>query len=89
MKGDYGMKYERKDPNDVRKLDEARNTSAKVLDINPRSIAIVDEVRKEYTLSEEIAILRKALAYMGCDLPEFVKYNSDIEEAKARVPSND
>lgn len=83
------MKYERKDPNDVRKLDEARNTSAKVLDNNPRSIAIVDEIRKEYTLTEEIAILRKALAHMGCDLPEFVQYNSDIEEAKARVPSND
>jgi len=84
-----GIKFEKKNPSEVRKFDDMRNTASKVADVNPHDIAVVDEIRKEYTLTQEIAIIRKALAHMGCDLPEFVEWNEAVESAKARVPSND
>lgn len=68
-----------------RAIDDARSAAAKVADINPHDIAIVDEIRKEYTLTQEIAIIRKALAHLGCDLPEFVEWNTAVESAKAKV----
>lgn len=71
-----------------RAIDDARSAAGKVADVNPHDIAIVDEIRKEYTLTQEIAIIRKALVHMGCDLPEFVKWNADVESAKARVNEN-
>ena len=80
-----GAKFEKKNPSEVRKLDDMRNATSKVADVNPHDIAVVDEIRKEYTLTQEIAIIRKALAHMGCDLPEFVEWNEAVESAKARV----
>ena len=83
-----GIKFEKKNPSEVRKLDDMRNTASKVADVNPHDIAVVDEIRKEYTLTQEIAIIRKALAHMGCDLPEFVEWNEAVETAKAKVNEN-
>ena len=80
-----GIKFEKKNPSEVRKIDDMRNTASKVADVNPHDIAVVDEIRKEYTLTQEIAIIRKALAHMGCDLPEFVEWNEAVESAKARA----
>lgn len=80
-----GAKFEKKNPSEVRKFDDMRNTASKVADVNPHDIAVVDEIRKEYTLTQEIAIIRKALAHMGCDLPEFVEWNEAVETAKTRV----
>ena len=80
-----GAKFEKKNPSEVRKIDDMRNTASKVADVNPHDIVVVDEIRKEYTLTQEIAIIRKALAHMGCDLPEFVEWNEAVESAKARV----
>ena len=80
-----GIKIEKKNPSEVRKIDDMRNTASKVADVNPHDIAVVDEIRKEYTLTQEIAIIRKALAHMGCDLPEFVEWNEAVESAKARA----
>jgi hypothetical protein len=84
MKGDYGMSLIKKNPNQ-RALDDARDAASKVADVNPHDIAIVGEIRKEYTLTQEIAIIRKSLAHMGCDLPEFVEWNNAVESAKAKV----
>ena len=83
-----GIKIEKKNPSEVRKIDDMRNTTSKVADVNPHDIAVVDEIRKEYTLTQEIAIIRKALAHMGCDLPEFVEWNEAVESAKAKVNEN-
>ncbi len=83
-----GIKFEKKNPSEVRKLDDMRNAASKVADVNPHDIAVVDEIRKEYTLTQEIAIIRKALAHMGCDLPEFVEWNEAVETAKAKVNEN-
>lgn len=83
-----GIKFEKKNPSEVRKLDDMINTASKVADVNPHDIAVVDEIRKEYTLTQEIAIIRKALAHMGCDLPEFVEWNEAVETAKAKVNEN-
>lgn len=82
------MLHSKRNPNQ-RAIDDAKDTASKVIDVKPHSIAIVNEIRKEYTLTEEIAILRKALVSMGCELPEFVQYNADIEAAKARVGENE
>jgi len=79
--------FSKRNPNQ-RAIDDARNAAAKVADVNPHDIAIVDEIRKEYSLTQEIAIIRKSLAHMGCDLPEFIEWNSAVETAKARVDEN-
>ena len=58
MKGDYGMSLIKKNPNQ-RAIDDAKDAASKVADVNPHDIAIVGEIRKEYTLTQEIAIIRK------------------------------
>ena len=79
------LKFEHKNSKEVREIDDLRNTASKVEDTEQHDIAIVSEIRKEYTLTQEIAIIRKALAHMGCDLPEFVEWNEKVEEIKNQV----
>ena len=79
------LKFEHKNSKEVREFDDLRNTASKVEDTEQHDIAIVSEIRKEYTLTQEIAIIRKALAHMGCDLPEFVEWNEKVEEIKNQV----
>lgn len=76
------LKFEHKNSKEVREIDDLRNTASKVEDVDQHDIAIVSEIRKEYSLTHEIAIIRKALAHMGCDLPEFVEWNQFVEEVK-------
>lgn len=74
----------KRNPNQ-RAIDDARDASSKVADVNPRDIAVVSEIRKDYSLTQEIAIIRKALVSLGCSLPEFVKWNDDVEKAKTNA----
>lgn len=78
------MSLVKRNPNQ-RAIDDARDAAGKVADVNPHDIAIVSEIRKEFTLTQEIAIIRKSLAHMGCDLPEFVEWNNVVEAAKSKV----
>ena len=65
-----------------RAFDDVRNATSKVEDVNPHDIAIVGEIRKEYTLTQEIAIIRKALVSLGCNLPEFIEWNAKVNQIK-------
>jgi len=78
------MQFSKRNPHQ-RELDDAKNVCSKVEDKLPHDIAIVEEIRKEYTLTQELAIIRKALVHVGCDLPEFVEFNSKVEAAKHKV----
>lgn len=64
---------------------------AKVTDTDAKSLAINDWVRKSYTLTEEIAIhrkaLRKILDKLGIEDGEFDKYDSFVEAHKEKVKS--
>lgn len=59
------------------------------LDSDDYNEKIHEEVCKKYSLSTQIAIVRKALAHLGCDLPEFVEFNSYVEEIKKASKDNE
>jgi len=54
-------------------------------DTDERCLKINEAVCKEFSLSTQIAILRKALAKMGCDDPDFVVFNNRVEEIKKEI----
>lgn len=62
---------------------------AKVTDTDPKSLAVNDWVRKNYTLTEELAIhrkaLRKILDKLGIEDEEFDKYDAFVEAHKNKV----
>lgn len=58
-------------------------------DKQERNLKINEEVCKVYSLSTQIAIIRKGLAHMGCDLDEFVAFNEFVEETKKAIDSED
>ena len=64
-------------------LERAETEFAK--DKDERYKKINEEVCKEFSLSTQIAILRKALKYMGCDEPEFLAFFDRVEEIKASI----
>jgi hypothetical protein len=78
------MEYSKRNPRQ-REFDDAKDICSKVADKLPHDKAIVEEIRKKYTLTQELAIIRKALVHMGCDLPEFIEFNSEVEAAKRKV----
>lgn len=80
--------YAKRNPNQ-KAIDDARDAASKVADMDPRDVAIVGEIRKEYTLTQEIAVIRKSLAYLGCTLPEFVEWNDRVERVKTEVGSSE
>lgn len=62
---------------------------AKVTDTDAKSLAINDWVRKNYALTEELAIhrkaLRKILDKLGIEDEEFNKYDAFVEAHKDKV----
>lgn len=62
---------------------------AKVTDTDAKSLAINEWVRKNYTLTEELAIhrkaLRKILDKLGIEDEEFDKYDAFVEAHKDKV----
>ena len=53
-----------------------------VLDSEDRNRKINEAICNEYSLSTQIAILRKAIKSMGCTEEEFVKFDKRVEEIK-------
>lgn len=50
-----------------------------------RSKEINRKVRERYSLSDELAIMRKALAKLGIDYPQLEEYNDYVEKCKQEV----
>jgi len=50
-----------------------------------RSKEINRKVRERYSLSDELAIMRKALAKLGIDYPQLEEYNAFVEQCKQEV----
>lgn len=58
-------------------------------DDDPRAVKITEHIRDDYTLTEEVGILRKTIAKLltvintnGIDISEFTEYNTKVEQAK-------
>lgn len=50
-----------------------------------RSKEINRKVRERYSLSDELAIMRKALAKLGIDYSQLEEYNDFVEQCKQEV----
>lgn len=50
-----------------------------------RSKEINRKVRERYSLSDELAIMRKALAKLGIDYSQLEEYNAFVEQCKQEV----
>ena len=53
-----------------------------VFDNDDRNRKINEAICNEYSLSTQIAILRKGLVSLGCNEKEFVEFNKRVEEIK-------
>ena len=53
-----------------------------VFDNDDRNRKINEAICNEYSLSTQIAILRKGLVSLGCSEKEFVEFNKRVEEIK-------
>lgn len=49
------------------------------------SKAVNRKIRERYSLSDELAIMRKALAMLGIEYEQLSEYNSYVEQCKAEV----
>ena len=81
----------KKDPN-LRKMEEMQNTCSMLGSEDGEHETIIKGIRGEHlSVHEEIAILRKTLAYVlnhfNLSTQEFDAYNSKVEEIKAEVKS--
>ena len=68
----------------LEKLPALANAIEFIFDKEDRNKAINEAVCSEYSLSTQIAILRKGLASMGCEDETFVEFNNRVEEIKKR-----
>ena len=66
----------------IEKLPALANAVEFIFDKEERNKAINEAVCSEYSLSTQIAILRKGLASMGCADTDFVNFNNRVEEIK-------
>lgn len=55
-----------------------------VFDKEERNRKINEAICNEYSLSTQIAILRKGLVNLGCKDKDFVEFNAKVEEIKKR-----
>ena len=68
----------------IEKLPVLANAVEFIFDKEERNKAINEAVCSEYSLSTQIAILRKGLASLGCEDKDFVEFNARVEEIKKR-----
>ena len=66
----------------IEKLPSLLNAVEFIFDKEDRNRKINEAVCNEYSISTQIAILRKALASMGCAEENFVEFNKRVEEIK-------
>jgi len=52
---------------------------------NPKALAVNRKVRERYSLSDELAIIRKALAKLGINDEQLEEYNAFVEQCKQEV----
>ena len=69
----------------IEKLPALANAIEFIFDKEERNEKINKAVCSEYSLSTQIAILRKALVGVGCQDAEFVAFNNRVEEIKREI----
>ena len=69
----------------IERLPDLANAIEFIFDKEDRSKEINEKVCAEYSLSTQIAILRKGLASMGCTDKDFVEFNNRVEEIKREI----
>lgn len=69
----------------IERLPALANAVEFIFDKEDRNKAINEAVCSEFSLSTQIAILRKALVSMGCEDTEFVAFNDRVEEIKREI----
>lgn len=69
----------------IERLPKLSNAIQFIFDREERSLKINETICNEYSLSTQIAILRKAIASMGCREKEFVAFNQRVEEIKGEI----
>lgn len=68
----------------IEKLPHLANAVEFIFDKEERNESINKAVCSEYSLSTQIAILRKAIASMGCENIDFINFNNRVEEIKKK-----
>ena len=69
----------------IEKLPHFEEFVAFVFDSEDRNRKINEAICNEFSLSTQIAILRKGLKSMGCSDEEFVKFDTRVEEIKHEI----
>lgn len=69
----------------IEKMPNLLNAVQFAFDKEDRNLKINEAVCSEYSLSTQIAILRKAIANIGCEEKDFVDFNKRVEEIKKEI----
>lgn len=69
----------------INSLNKEINDTSYAIDTNERYKKINDAIGKEFSLSTQIAILRKALISLNCTDEEFIAFSNRVEEIKKEI----
>lgn len=69
----------------INSLDKEEKDMSFAKDQVERNKKINDKIGEEFSLSTQIAILRKAIYSLGCIEPTFIAFNERVEEIKREI----
>jgi len=79
------MKYIKKENANAQDIANLALRAEFVGETNPKALALNRKVRERYSLSDELAIMRKALAKLGINDEQLEEYNAFVEQCKQEV----
>lgn len=79
------MTHIKKENANAQDIAELKLRAEFVGETNPKALAVNRKVRERYSLSDELAIMRKSLALLNIHYDQLDEYNDYVEQCKQEV----